>query len=180
MLFAVLTASVLLAIGLSIFNLTVKELVLSSSGRESQFAFYAADTGAECALYWDLKGKDVFATSTNERAPVPTTPDCVDSLGQQQLLWTDYDAPGDFVPYSVTDSSGHVKSYSPGRGLNYAVTQFSLNIPTDVPLYCAIVTVIKDSSSGILTTTVDSRGYNTPCSDTIDQNRLERALKVSY
>lgn len=62
-LYAVLVASLLLSIGLAIFNLTIKELLLSSLGRDSQFAFYAADTGAECALYWDFE-EDAFATST--------------------------------------------------------------------------------------------------------------------
>jgi len=63
MLYAVLVASILLSIGLAIFNLTIKELLLSSLGRDSQFAFYAADTGAECALYWDFRA-DAFSTST--------------------------------------------------------------------------------------------------------------------
>lgn len=63
LLYSVLIASVLLAIGLAIFNITIKELLLSSLGRDSQFAFYAADTGAECALYWDFKG-NAFATSS--------------------------------------------------------------------------------------------------------------------
>lgn len=63
MLYAVLVASLLLSIGLAIFNLTIKELLLSSLGRDSQFAFYAADTGAECALYWDFE-EDAFASST--------------------------------------------------------------------------------------------------------------------
>lgn len=53
--YAVLTSSLLLAIGLAIFNITFKELVLSSGARESSNAFYAADTGLECALYWDLR-----------------------------------------------------------------------------------------------------------------------------
>lgn len=63
LLLSVLVSALLLAIGLAIFNITIKELILSSSGRESQFAFYAADTGAECALYWDLQGA-AFATGT--------------------------------------------------------------------------------------------------------------------
>lgn len=64
MLYAVLVSSILLSIGLAIFNLTIKELLLSSLGRDSQFAFYAADTGTECALYWDFQA-DAFATSTS-------------------------------------------------------------------------------------------------------------------
>ena len=60
---AILTASVMLALGYAIFNIVSKEILLSSSGRESQFAFFAADTGIECALYWDSKF-DAFSTSS--------------------------------------------------------------------------------------------------------------------
>lgn len=63
LLYAVLVSSILLAIGLAIFNITIKELLFSSLGRDSQFAFYAADTGAECALYWDFI-ESAFATSS--------------------------------------------------------------------------------------------------------------------
>ncbi|MBI5134273.1 MAG: hypothetical protein HZA81_02725 [Candidatus Taylorbacteria bacterium] len=157
LLFAVLTGSVLLSIGLSIFNLTVKELLLSSSGRESQFAFYAADTGAECALYWDFKGTGVFATSSSTHSPSPSNPDCVDTIGTPQTI--------------------NVTNYL-SRTSNSAVTQFSLTIPNSPAAYCAIVTVTKTAPSGIIKTEIDSRGYNT-C-DTTDKGRVERALKVSY
>lgn len=60
---AALIASVVLALGTSIFSLAQKELALSSVGRDSQFAFYAADTGAECALYWDIRFQ-LFPTTT--------------------------------------------------------------------------------------------------------------------
>ena len=40
-------------------------MALSGTGRDSQFAFYAADVGAECALYWDLK-HHVFVIPTAE------------------------------------------------------------------------------------------------------------------
>ena len=61
---SVLISSIVLGIGLSIFNITFKELKLSSSGRESQFAFYAADTGIECALYHDLQNQAFSANPT--------------------------------------------------------------------------------------------------------------------
>ena len=162
MLFAVLVSSVLLSIGLSIFNITIKELVLSSSGRESQFSFYAADTGAECALYWDFQGVDIFATSSDDRTPLPSDPSCVDAAGAPQAI--------NIVPTS--------------SDLDSATTEFSLIIPnTDAQggsaPYCVDVVVAKESdASGIITTRIDSRGYNT-CSET-DPNRVERALRVVY
>lgn len=63
LLLATLTASLLLLLGASIFGLIKKEVILSSLGRDSQFAFYAADSGAECALYWDFR-QNLFSSST--------------------------------------------------------------------------------------------------------------------
>ncbi len=50
-------ASLLLTIGLSIFRIALKELAISTATRQSIHAFYAADSGRECALYWDNKEK---------------------------------------------------------------------------------------------------------------------------
>lgn len=71
LLLAALIASIVLALGTSIFGIVQKELILSSIGRDSQFAFYAADTGAECALYWDVRHQ-LF---TSEIAPTEITCD---------------------------------------------------------------------------------------------------------
>jgi len=64
---AIVVMGTLLMISTGIVNLAVKQAFISSSGRESQHAFYAADTGIECALYWDVQsptGQSAFATTT--------------------------------------------------------------------------------------------------------------------
>lgn len=53
LLIAIVLTSVLLAIGLALLDVTYKQVTLSSSARQSQYAFYAADSALECALYWD-------------------------------------------------------------------------------------------------------------------------------
>jgi len=53
--FAILASTVLLSISISILNLTLRQVIFSSFGRESQIALYAADAGLECALYWEIK-----------------------------------------------------------------------------------------------------------------------------
>src|SRR3989339_699999 len=53
--FATLVASLALAIGLGIYDVVVRQLSLSTTVSQSQYAIYAADSGAECALYWDSK-----------------------------------------------------------------------------------------------------------------------------
>lgn len=54
-LLAALIASLVLALGISVFTIAQKQIILSSIGRNSQYAFYAADTAAECALYFDIR-----------------------------------------------------------------------------------------------------------------------------
>ncbi len=53
LLFAVLISTLLMAIGLSIFNISVKALSIANSERDSQIAYYAASSALECALYWN-------------------------------------------------------------------------------------------------------------------------------
>jgi len=75
-LLAALVASLVLALGISVFSIAQKQLILSSTGRNSQYAFYAADTAAECALYWDARF-NYFGT---------TTPPGIDPACDAQLL----------------------------------------------------------------------------------------------
>jgi hypothetical protein len=113
LLFASLIAALLLAIGTGIFNIVFKELILTSSAKGSQFAFYSADSGIECALFADLR-KRSFATSTGS-APPPSETMCA---GQNI-------------------SSG----WNVVTGANSAVTTFELTFPPSQQ--CATVTVIK-------------------------------------
>lgn len=64
LLLATIVASLMLAVGAAMFSIIKKEVILSSLGRDSQFAFYAADTAAECALYWDFR-HDVFSATSS-------------------------------------------------------------------------------------------------------------------
>jgi Tfp pilus assembly protein PilV len=51
LLLTLVVVSIILAVGLSLLNITMKQLSLSSIARESEIAFYAASTGIECMQY---------------------------------------------------------------------------------------------------------------------------------
>lgn len=51
-LFTVLISSIILMIGFGIFSIATRQTILSGTAREAQNAFYAADAGVECALYF--------------------------------------------------------------------------------------------------------------------------------
>jgi hypothetical protein len=52
---AIVIMSILLFISFAVVNITIKGNLFASSGRDSQLAFFAADSGIECDLYWDSK-----------------------------------------------------------------------------------------------------------------------------
>lgn len=52
-LYTVLIATIILAITIGIALIAYNQVILSSSVAEGGEAFFAADSGAECALYWD-------------------------------------------------------------------------------------------------------------------------------
>jgi len=85
LLMAILVSSLVLTLGIAIVSVVRKSVMLSSIGRESQFAFYAADSGAECAMYWDLRHQ-LFSTSSP-----PASVDC-----NAQTVPVDATIPGSF------------------------------------------------------------------------------------
>ena len=118
LLVAVLVSGVLLAIGLAIFNITIKELLLSSSGRDSQFAFYAADSGAECALYWDQKGGG-FSTSTASAISCNATSIAdVGGEGYDTAMSFQFEVDGFCSIVAVTKSETHPRTKVESKGYN--------------------------------------------------------------
>ncbi len=151
LLFASLVGSLLLAIGIATFNIVLRELNLSSVARESRIAFYAADSGWECAFYNDRKHPAVFATSTNSQSiPEPTTVKC---------------------------RNGNIGVASTREAFS-AVSDF--RIPLDGTA-CADVTVSKidENKDKISATIIEARGKN-DCTDNPNPNRVERAIRVKY
>jgi Tfp pilus assembly protein PilX len=59
LLVALIFTSVVLSVGLALLDITYKQVILSSTSRQSDYAFYAADSAMECALEADNKN-DLF------------------------------------------------------------------------------------------------------------------------
>jgi len=148
---AVMTASIALVIGIGALNISLKEIKLSSLGGESSVAFYAADTGLECALYWDLDSAgSIFATSSAS-APAGNS----DCIGEDITSG-----------WAIVSDAGA------------ATTTFTLKFNTDDDP-CTNVTVAKYKDFiGRAITKVDSRGLNS-CNPA-SAKRVERGVRVTY
>ena len=177
LLFSILVATMVVAIGATIISIAIRQTILSGTSRESQYAFYAANTVLECAYYWDtvdlteFDGKFVF--------PAPgTTDQPID--GSKQSLVTCSDV--NIITGAGNDGNGWVQD------ANYEETTFYLKIEKksgtlpsiDIPsyTYCAEATVKKTNNNGVIETTIEAKGYNT-C-DTTNSRRVERGLIQFY
>src|SRR3989344_1549773 len=65
LLYAVMISSMLLAIALGVTDISLKEIKFGTSAKDTNEAFFAADTGAECALFYDKSTGGVFITGTS-------------------------------------------------------------------------------------------------------------------
>ncbi len=187
---ALVVSSMLLAVGFSLSNIILKQLIFSSSGKESQLAFYAADSGAECALFWDRKDMLGYTTYEGAFATSTDTADVLDimcGMGMEDEGGAPTAKVGSFEKYGDNTS---------------ATTTFYVDYrdPNDTShKACAKVTVSKwqDISTGVSIerTSIDSRGYNAPFQGlvgfldspgtggrcVIDNPRVvERAVRLDY
>ncbi len=167
---ALVLASILLSVGMGIANIAVKEIRLSSLGNESGIAFYTADTGAECALYWDLKnpyGPADIVFGTPDTAP--TWPPGLDHY-----------CDGMNLDIQTNASGGYYWSQSTPDANTY-VTTFAISQNSGSQDRCAVVMVTKTRNpvSGVITTKIDSHGRSSAC-DAVDPRAVERGVRVSY
>jgi competence protein ComGC len=84
MLIAIVTTSILLIVSFAVANVVVKQISAIYAGKQSQVALYSAESGVECAMYWDLKdpsGDSAFDQSkATEANPKPSLIKCYDII----------------------------------------------------------------------------------------------------
>jgi hypothetical protein len=158
--FSIIISTIVLSIISGVILIAYKELIVSSTGRESQKAFYSADLGSECALYWDVKHplagyENISVFPNSDTAPMPGTVSSACS-GQDVTI---------------------VRLSSPPPTSTTATSTFSLSIPSTG--VCVDVTVSKYvDGSGNDKTKIDAHGYNT-C-DVSNPRRVERGVRITF
>jgi hypothetical protein len=158
LLVAVLISSVVLAVGLSMLNITLKQYIFSGIGRESEIAFYAADAGMECALYWDASSQGgIFDLGVGGA----TNFAC---MGQTQT-----------APAGGTSGDSKEFQYDWQTSGQAVCTKISITKylgPDSAPN--------QTCDTGAVCSQLESRGYNRPCSQLNSPRVVERALRANY
>ena len=165
-LFAVLLASFLITLGISIFSISLKEIQIATSARDSQIAYYVADSARECALYWHWKYAkfpvcidsacitllDINGEPYSAESSLPVTITCNNipvtlSFNKYASNWTYSAKKSDFFQASSTSSSTPVSDIK-------ITTKF-------IPSTSGVVTIIETwgHNTGILGRRVE-RGFS--------------------
>lgn len=131
LLFSLLVSSVILAAGLSVTRIMIRQISLASIQKDSQMAFFAADAGVECGRYW------------KENIPGHPQPN-ISCNGE--LLKT-------VVPSGTVRENMSIAAISANNGTEYSFNAGGSTISdqngTDVAVSenCVVVTICIDSSS---------------------------------
>ncbi len=163
MLFAVLASSLLMAIGISMFNISIKEIQIATSERDSQIAYYAADSARECAIYSDIvKEPLVTCDPSDVSSCLPTVKTIITCNGTSTPLTFVRSAAGSGFAYNLV---------SPTIFFRYSTT-------TDITEPEGGASVIRKifSAGGEIVNKIDSYGHNTG----IVGRRVERSISTQY
>ena len=132
LLYAVIVIAVLSSLGAVLSNLLVRESRLTATSRQSSRAYYSADAGQECALYWDLQ-EEHFPTPPNGA----TDEGDIFCSGQEN------------IDVTANDSSPSEYRYT------FSVSSSTADVCTDQ------VSVVKRDEGDRMVTEIESIGQNT-------------------
>jgi type II secretory pathway pseudopilin PulG len=165
LLLSVLVSSIILAIALGVYAISLKEVILASYLKDSARAFATADRAMECALYWDRSYPQngmpysIYPTSTEYLAPWVLDP----GLYDQSMVRCD----GQEITRIGPADTDWTESTTAATG----VAGFRLMYPNGT---CAEIEVRKSVSGGTVFT---SDGYNT-C-DEENPRQINRTIQVT-
>ncbi|MFA5764225.1 MAG: hypothetical protein WC915_05455 [archaeon] len=156
-LFAVLASSLMITIGISIFNITLKEIMIATSAQDSERAYYAADSARECALYWDIKAGS-FPTCLDSSCATPST-------STKNTIKCN----GNSIILSFVKQGSYVYNYA-------TTTFFRYGAITEPDADMTIKKTFTAGSPDIIKTEITSKGHNFG----ILGKRVERGVTQTY
>lgn len=155
---AVVLSAVAAAVTITLTELAYKNLLLSSAAKESQYAFYAADSALECALYWDNGASGHKKFSFNASPASPSGVACPTDSGSAIAFTASYDSGNNRTIYQ---SSGW---FPVNNGQCATLSIYKLGAP--------------DAQEN--TTYMYANGVDVPCTELSNPRAIERGLKASY
>lgn len=181
LLITIIVLSVILAIGLSLMEISLKQINLTITSRESELAFVAANSGIECGQYSRFNNSASYNFDDNSFEF-----SCF-QLGSRQI------SVGQSNTQGTGMRSGRVEQYN----TTYDLTTPSGAMCVDITVYTIDHRSVTDSTippvsfsnegvgsrdcpTGSVCTNIFSRGYNRACGDIGDRNTVQREMTAEF
>jgi type II secretory pathway pseudopilin PulG len=190
LLISLLVVGVVISVGLSILDLSIKQVRLASNATESEKAFHAANAGIECARYW----RRVLSMQIEDGMTLSPSPTC---FGQSKPDGNNVTL--DRIPDSniLGDGFAFRYQYEFTWGTGADVKCSRVNMIALVPLFVGtgmIVTGIDDFLPGYPSSpnanktclaggrcnVIAVQGFNVACARTGDYGVVQREILVEF
>jgi type II secretory pathway pseudopilin PulG len=181
LLMALVVIAVVISIGLSVLDLSIKQVRLATNAKDSEISFHAANAGMECARYWRKA-----ASSTMERgnAIAPTCFSVSPDTNTRSQISSGVTGNGNVYLYSYKFTWGT----SPNQRCSDIVTLVASSTPLGAGLTINSMTnhvpgypsSQKTCAAGERCTVVSVRGYNRPCSTATGYGTVQREVLLQY
>jgi Tfp pilus assembly protein PilX len=163
LLLTLVVVAVLISIGLSVLDLSIKQIRLSGTAKDSEVAFHAANAGLECATYWRSESADDMENGND------ISPSCFETSAD--------DIAADSVALlGGSDGSAYVYEYefswgSPNRCSRITAVVISADIDGDGATTTNIESILpgypngqqKACQPGTKCSVISVQGYNKAC-----------------
>lgn len=188
LLMTLIVVGVVLSVGLSLLDLSIKQVRLATNAKDSEIAFHAANAGVECARYirrikapWIVGGKDESGNDVGPGDPLGDI-SCFDvpNGSSDRIDKSDLVVSGEVYQYKYKFSWGQkcaavnmVAAITDGSDLTIDATDMQTLIPryNDDDLECI---------AGSLCTVVSVQGYNKPCNAINNYGTVQREVLLKF
>ncbi len=186
LLMTLIIVGVVLSVGLSLLDLSVKQVRLASNAKQSEIAFHAANAGAECGQYIRRSeinsddealmelGEDISASCFGRPAQnvvIEPPPGSGDTAGVGDVYQYLYDFTWAGGSRCSMINTIVINADLAGSGLTLS------NVPTYIP---GFPDNEKICEAGSRCTLLSVRGYNRPCTNTSLPGTIEREVLLRY
>ena len=187
LLMTLVVVGVVLSVGMSILDLSIKQVRLSTNSKESEIAFHAANAGMECARYWrrELEGEmeagdnldlDCFGQPSITVPKESIWPGSAGESGDGDAFLYKYQftwGSGDGIRCTKVDNLV-ISADSIGAGKTVT------NMRDIFPGYPRTADVDKTCEPGSRCTTISVRGYNQACDTVGGYGTVEREVLLQF
>lgn len=178
LLMTLIVVTVVISIGLSVLDLSIKQIRLSTNARDSEVAFHAANAGMECARYTRRANSNAMENGSAispvcfSASPSPNDVTEILNTAAGEVFKYEYGFTWGGSATRCSQITTLVASSSPSGG--------GLTIPNMTDHVPGFPSDTKTCGEGERCTVVSVRGYNKPCNSVSSYGTVQREVLLQF